>query len=204
MLPLIGCVEIGEWKYGDWGTVYHQSFIQDVFLHELGHALGIGTGSNWFEQVVWPEEGHPYFDGPSAIAAYNALPRLVGAGGYGTGWILGEYSKAALEQPGGSLYKGEKVPLLGGVHWGETIGGELVALSPIVSIDTWPQTKLSTISLGALEDQGYPVRYENADPFWVEVDSLGNPTTDSSWIDLEGIDQRAGKPTVSSWCGVGQ
>ena len=185
-LPIVGCVMMGEWKSGPKGTPYHEAFIQDVFLHEMGHALGIGSGYNWNKFLVWEEDeagfSHVHFAGPSAIAAYDALPRLVRPDPDSELGPLGGLSMPLLEQPGGILYTGKKVPLLDGAHWGETIGGELVAYDPVVEIDRWP--KLSTITLGALEDMGYPVRYENADLFWVELDEV------------------AGKPTVAWRCGV--
>ena len=187
-LPAVGCVMIGEWRSGPWGTNRHKAFIQDVFLHEMAHALGVGTGHNWSRFVVWEQDGsgawRAHFAGPSAIAAYDGLPRLIGPDPDAPPGLLGGSSRALVAQPGGVFYKGKKVPLLDGGHWGETIGGELVAYDPVVQIDTWP--KLSTISLGALEDMGYPVRYENADPFWVELDAP------------------AGKPTTSFLCGVGR
>ena len=187
-LPAVGCVMINEWKSGPWGTPEHKAFVQDVFLHEMGHALGIGVGYNWSRFVVWEEDGsgvrRAHFAGPSAIAAYDGLPRLIGPDPDAPLGPLGGPSRALVAQPGGVLYTGNKVPLLGSGHWGETIGGELVAYDPVVQIDSGP--KLSTVSLGALEDMGYPVRYENADPFWVELDAP------------------AGKPTTSFFCGVGQ
>ena len=187
-LPAVGCVMIGEWRSGPWGTNRHKAFIQDVFLHEMGHALGVGSGYNWSKFVVWEEDSsgvrRAHFAGPSAIAAYDGLPRLIGPDPDAPSGPLGGSSRALVAQPGGVLYKGKKVPLLDGGHWGETIGGELVAYDPVVEIDRWP--KLSVVSLGALEDMGYPVRYENADPFWVELDAP------------------AGKPTTSFLCGVGR
>ena len=188
-LPAVGCVMIGDWKKGPLGTNEHKAFVQDVFLHEMGHALGIGSGHNWQNFVVWEEDRsgawRAHFAGASAIAAYDGLPRLIGPDPDAPSGPLGGPSRALVTQPGGVLYTGNKVPLLGdGAHWGETIGGELVAYDPVVEIDRWP--KLSIISLGALEDMGYPVRYENADPFWVELDAP------------------AGKPTTSFLCGVGR
>ena len=189
-LPAVGCVMMGDWKKGPLGTNEHKAFVQDVFLHEMGHALGIGSGHNWQNFVVWEEDRsgawRAHFAGASAIAAYDGLPRLIGPDPDAPSGPLGGPSRALVTQPGGVLYTGNKVPLLGdGAHWGETIGGELVAYDPVVEIDRWP--KLSVISLGAMEDMGYPVRYENADPFWVELDTPS-----------------AGKANTSFICGVGQ
>lgn len=178
---------------------YNQSF---VAIHEMGHALGIGNGRNWFNLIQEGAE-HPYFAGARAIEAYNALPRLVRVDYHPknlTDWggvsleIFGHDTPVVdADQPGGILYTGDKVPVYGGEfgglsHWGSTIGQELMSYG----ISRTPyhayiySHRLSTVSVGALEDMGYPVRHGFVDPFWVTVDESGNPLFPIS----------AGKPTV--------
>ena len=172
-LPAVGCIQMAPYErwYDDqdfymehvFQGSWHQGYVQDVTLHEMGHAFGLGVGSLWGDIVREGRNPPYYFPGTRAIDAYDALPRLVGVVEDSPLGLYGQPSEAILEQPGGILYQGDKVPLVDWAHWGETLGGEVMAFDPVALVDVWP--KVSTVSLGALEDLGYPVRYENADLF---------------------------------------
>ena len=102
-------------------------------LHEIGHVLGIGTQPmEGFVQT----EGDVHFNGPRAIAAFDAA--------------------------GGQNYAGAKVPMeTGWGHWRDSVfgkGGELMTTSGGDAV-------LSAITIQALADVGYSVDVAQADPY---------------------------------------
>jgi hypothetical protein len=121
--------------------------LDDILLHEMGHSLGMG--------LLWhrPPYAHlqdagtsdPYFSGPAAIAAFNAL--------------------------GGSGRVGPKVPVenTGGfgvqdVHWRASVFGFEVMS---VSLDQSGGNPISSITVASLADLGYTVDPGAADPYTV-------------------------------------
>ena len=114
----------------------------DIALHEIGHVMGIGT--------LWKASGFlqdfpsadPHFNGPRAIAAFNA------AGGRG--------------------YAGAKVPVEtegrgAGGHWRSSVFlGELMDRTYDRPGSNGP---LSAITIQALADLGYDVDVTQADPY---------------------------------------
>lgn len=190
---------------------YHAHNQAFVALHEIGHALGIGVGSNWNDLM---REGTDYrfFAGEKAIEAYNALPRLIRVDYHpknlspwgGVSLAIFGYDKPVVEQPGGILFEGDKVPLDGWVHWGPTTGQELMSTGKVTTpYNAYMYSHfLSTISVGALEDMGYPVRDGFTDPFWVTVGENGDsifPIRDSS----AKSSAASVWPTMPIHCGVG-
>ncbi|MCY4603743.1 MAG: leucine-rich repeat domain-containing protein, partial [Gemmatimonadetes bacterium] len=106
-------------------------------LHEIGHVLGVGTSG--FKGFLQDPNGDPHFNGPRAIAAFNAA--------------------------GGRNYTGQKVPVEEGgrgrlAHWRSSVfRGELM---------DWtggPMRPLSAITIQALADIGYVVDVSQADPY---------------------------------------
>ena len=171
-LPAVGCVSM---KPRIWDENYHQLlgsplhefWVYNTTIHEIGHVLGIGTGPNW-HAIVTTENNQLYFPGPNAIEKFDQLPRFVRHDPTSPKGLFDQHTKAIVEQPGGTLYTGHKVPLtLDGGHWGEPLGGELMADAWGHWVDSFP--KISTVTLGALADMGYPVHYELAFPFWVDL-----------------------------------
>lgn len=235
-IPAVGCIDLilprwgiesGMWDNtqnmgqleGDW----HQYETAHLTLHELSHALGIGTGTLWEERIRQGED-YKYFDGSAARLAYDALPRLVRVDYHpdnvdevgNISLNLYGYDEAVTAQPGGILYQGDKVPLnvwydkrgnayYDAGHWGPTMELELMG-NGFVRVPLLPRTfnyKLSSVTVGALEDLGYPTRLGMADPFWVMVDEQGR-----QWIDRQTgqpIPYAAKPVTGTGWrCGVGR
>ena len=120
-----------------------------IGLHEIGHAMGIG--SNRMDRSDMLRDLHSadaHFAGPQAIAAFD--------------------------QAGGRDYQGPKVPLQkGGGHWhGGVLAGELMA--PQSSGGA-----LSAITLGMLSDLGYTVDFSMADPYELPPPGAAKPVADA-------------------------
>ena len=165
--PIVACVQINEQKLSN--RPYE---LWLVALHEIGHALGIGTswhyterdksnsvgGNGWEDRGLlrdlWTADAH--FAGPQAIAAFD--------------------------QAGGTNYQGTKVPTeQNGAHWHLILGSELMSASGHLG-------GLSSITLGALSDLGYTVDFSAADPY--ELPSLGaaKPIADAvPFCSVEGL-----------------
>lgn len=116
--------------------------IDDVMLHEMGHVLGIG--SLWdvgeFQLVGGNCNADPYFTGPNAIQEFQ-----VAGGSHPNGVPIHNTGDAS------SIC----------VHWRESVfGNELMSASI-----SGPGNPLSAITVGSLEDLGYLVDYNVADPF---------------------------------------
>jgi hypothetical protein len=143
-LPVVGFMKFDT---ADLAELEANLRLEPVIVHEMGHVLGIGTawGPDLADLRRNSSVENPgvdtYFDGPLAIASFDAA--------------------------GGTAYTGEKVPVENsGVvgqadgHWRESVlGSEL--MTPL--LDFAP--KLSAISVQSLADIGYPVDVSNADPF---------------------------------------
>jgi len=120
-----------------------QGLLEDVILHEMGHVLGIGT---LWGSLLAPNCGSgevdPYFNGPLAIAAFDAA--------------------------GGTGYLGNKVPVedTGGAgtecsHWRESVHGNELMTGWIASATN----PLSAITVESLADMGYSVDPTSADAY---------------------------------------
>ena len=89
-LPVLGCM----------GLDLSHANLLTTGLHELGHVLGIGSLWTTLGYFQNPPDGDQHFNGPLAIAAFDAA--------------------------GGRDYAGAKVPVVGG-HWrGGVLGNELM------------------------------------------------------------------------------
>ncbi len=118
-------------------NLYTQGALDDVVLHEIGHALGIGTAGPWgaLSQYTGTETGYQ-FTGPRAVAEWRHL--------------------------GGS---GATVPLSHDAsHWNETaLQNELMTCY----VEVAPTHPLSAITVAALADIGFHVDITAADPWTV-------------------------------------
>ncbi len=135
-LPVVGCMSVN-------------GISLDSALHEIGHVMGIGAlwGVSGFLQDF--PGADPHFNGPRAIAAFNA------AGGRG--------------------YAGAKVPVAAetegrgaGSHWRSSVFAGLMDWDELMD---WAAVKgsshgaLSAITIQSLADLGYSVDVTQADPY---------------------------------------
>ena len=132
--------------------------MEDVALHEMGHALGI-DGPLWKDlgmlenpSLVLGVEIEPapdtHFTGPLAIAEFNSRGGLSYSGG-----------KVPVENGAGAGQGGAR-----DTHWRRSVlGTELMA----TGIYTLGANPLSSITIQALADLGYDVDKTQADQYWV-------------------------------------
>ena len=135
-------------------------------LHEIGHVLGLGTGSSWDGSLVNPSSSSDltadtHFPGSRAIAAFNAA--------------------------GGTSYSGGKVPVENqgdNSHWRQSVMGDEV-MTPVHNLGG--PNPLSAITIQALSDLGYRVNVSLADSYAVPSPSLAaDIAEDARVIDLSG------------------
>jgi hypothetical protein len=116
--------------------------LTDVITHEMGHVLGIGT--------IWDDKGllkgastsNPTFGGKTAIKEYRKL-RGAGAGS----------KRVPVENTGG--------PGTANSHWRETIFRNELMSGFIAD----PGNPLSRVTVGSLQDIGYTVNLDAAEPY---------------------------------------
>ena len=112
-----------------WAEAHFNLWLYEAAVHEIGHALGIGT-IWWLDDRFHYDEDpmKSYFAGEHAIAAFQVLP--------------------------GASYKGEAVPVYGSGHWNGRMLGEATMDNHGVDME-----RISTITVGALADLGYEVDF---------------------------------------------
>ena len=109
-LPVLGCM----------GVDLSHANLLITGLHEIGHVLGIG--SLWTDYFQDPPNGDQHFNGPLAIAAFDAA--------------------------GGQNYAGAKVPVEGG-HWrGSVFGDELMTPTGTGAISAITVQSLADLGYG--------------------------------------------------------
>ncbi|MEU9130924.1 leishmanolysin-related zinc metalloendopeptidase [Kitasatospora sp. NPDC048540] len=114
----------------------------DVITHEMGHVLGIGTTWNAFGLLAGAGTTNPTFTGRSAEAEFG---KLLGKGG--------EAVAVPVANVGGPGSRDS--------HWRESVfSNEL--MSPSIA---GPGNPLSRLTVASLEDIGYQVDLDAADPY---------------------------------------
>ena len=116
----------------------------DTVLHEMGHVLGIGTlwGPDFPGQDlrINVNSADPRYIGPNAVREYNDIFGL-------------NEPDLPLEDTGGAGSRG--------AHWRDSVFfNELMD-----SFASGVPALLSRVTVGGLEDLGYDVEYDNADPY---------------------------------------
>jgi hypothetical protein len=115
--------------------------LNDVITHEMGHVLGIGT--IWPLKKLLKGEGgdNPTFSGKAAMAAYKVLRGAKRA------------VRVPVENTGG--------PGTAGGHWRETVFRNELMSGFIAA----PGNPMSSVTVGSLQDLGYTVDPNAAEPF---------------------------------------
>lgn len=133
-LPALGVVTVDA---ADLPTIFARDWGADLLVHELGHAIGIGS-REWLGRGLITGHGStdPRYTGGAAVAASARL----GYEGSGT---------LAVENQGSSA----------GGHWRETVYGTELMTGFINSA----ANPLSAVTVGALHDLGYAVSETGAD-----------------------------------------
>jgi hypothetical protein len=124
--------------------------LDEVVLHEMGHVLGFGTlwdpiGFDLLRNPSRPDSVlDTHFDGPQAVAAFNAA--------------------------GGATYSGAKVPVENegaagtvNAHWRDAVFGTEL-MTGFINVGANP---LSAISVAAMQDITYTVNVAGADPYTI-------------------------------------
>lgn len=135
-IPVRGIMEFDQ---ADLASMERNGSLLNVITHEMGHVLGLG--STWSSFVDKRNPNNVVFTGSNGMSVY-------------TTWKKSPMRlKVPVESTGG--------PGTYGSHWSESVfGNELMTgyLNPGVN-------PLSKLTLAALDDLGYSVRYQNADPY---------------------------------------
>ncbi len=140
----LSAVGIMEFDKDDMAMLIANGSFTEVILHEMGHVLGIGTLWNYDRNLLVGKGGaDPYFQGTAGRAGFAAINTLV--------------------------YSGNPVPVenSGGVgtrdsHWRET-----VLLRELMTgfLNRNVTNPLSRLTIGSLQDLGYTVNLNAADPY---------------------------------------
>ena len=144
-----------ELDEADLADLQAEGMLEDVIVHELGHILGFGTlwnaSSNDF--LVGGGTADPHFNGPGAIAAFDA------AGGSSR-----TFPKVPVENTGGSGTRDS--------HWREAVHNSELMTGWIESGGVL--NPLSAITIASLADMGYAVNMSAADAYLL-YNPLGAP-----------------------------
>jgi Leishmanolysin len=134
---------MGEMTFdtADLADMEAQGTLTDVIIHEMGHALGIGTLWSANSLVVGGGTDHPLYIGPNAAAEYGQLR------GHGIPQAV------PLENTGG--------PGTRDGHWSEEVFDNELMTGLIVAAGN----PLSRLTVASLQDLGYTVNLDAAEPY---------------------------------------
>ena len=141
-LALVGVMKFDE---ADLADLEATGDLVETIIHEMGHVLGLGVGTQWSNTLVGTTAttGDPYWPGTEALVQY-AL-----ASGAAT-------NKVPVENTGGTGTEDG--------HWRESDMGREVMTGYLNLSSVNP---LSAITVGAMEDMGYVVDMSKADTYTV-------------------------------------
>ena len=130
-----------------------------VVFHEMLHVCGLGTIWEGKKLVKDLDTNNPIYIGENALAEYRKLtsnPSLI---------------SIPLENKGGAGTRN--------VHWRQSTFGNEV----FIGVTTGESQPISRMTIGALEDLGYVVNYEHADPYKL-INTEGLSAANDSHHDL--------------------
>ena len=161
-LPIVARMTFDTSDLGD----FTPEALQDLYLHEMGHCLGIGT--------VWQRLG--LLKNPSIEYIFFIIPVEVDDADT---HFAGAEAIAAFNDAGGTNYADGKVPVeneKGGVgtrdgHWRQSVFGPNELMEGFASPSAAMQQPLSAITIQSLSDLGYSVDVSQADAY-----TLPSPT----------------------------
>jgi Leishmanolysin len=142
-IPLVGRMHFDS---ADLLALQSSNNLGKVILHEMGHALGIGTLWSTVGMLADPAEtggSDPHFTGTLSVSAFDS----VGGTSYSSG------AKVPVENTGGEGTQD--------VHWRESVF-DTELMTGFLDAGTNP---LSRVTVASLEDLGYVVNRSAADPF---------------------------------------
>ena len=158
-LTIAGIMEFDE---ADLPTLINNGGIVDVITHEMGHVLGLGTLWNFGGRSLLVGSGgaDPYFQGAAGRAGFTAVNSVLYSG-----------NPVPVENSGGSGTRDS--------HWREsTFGRELMT----GFYNSGVLNPLSRVTIGSLQDLGYQVNYNAAEPFSITALLYTFPFTPSASV----------------------
>ena len=161
-LPIVAQMKFDTSDLGD----FTLEALQDLYLHEMGHCLGIGTAWKSLGLLKNPSIDYIFFIVP--IEVDDADTHFAGASAIG-----------AFNDAGGTNYADEKVPVeneKGGPgtrdgHWRQSVFGPHELMEGFASPSAATRQPLSAITIQSLADLGYIVNVSRADAY-----TLPSPT----------------------------
>lgn len=151
-LPTFGRIQV---NIAEVDPLAAEGHLVDVLVHEIGHVLGVGTLWGKFgllqDPTVPPASADTYFNGPLAVAAFDA------AGGATR--TIGPKVPVENRGGGGSVNS----------HWRESVLGPELLTS---SLNSGVANPLSAVTIQSLADLGYVVDVAAADPYVVPFPNL--------------------------------
>ncbi|TVQ20417.1 MAG: hypothetical protein EA367_08645 [Leptolyngbya sp. DLM2.Bin15] len=139
---------------------FDEATIRTVLVHEIGHVLGLGSGSGtWVRGLTNRGSTDPRQTTASAVRQYQALG--------------GQQASIPVQLQAERHWRGDN-------EGGDSLGLEL--MTPTIRAGTL--NPLSRITLGFLDDIDYTVNLDAADPFSVPSDSRHSITQEGRFIDL--------------------
>ena len=135
-LPLKGIMEFDKAGIRE---LSDDGILTAVIMHEMGHVLGLGTlwDTSYFDLVNYRKCG---YTGENALQEYQRL----------SGDSSATYVPLETGGGGSTAY----------AHWSEAVFNDEI-MTGYVNGDR----PISRVTIGALEDMGYTVRYAQADPY---------------------------------------
>ena len=161
-LPYLGIVILDS---ADLTPLHNAGVLRRIVTHEIGHALGFGT--SWDQMA-----------GPHGLRQPSLAPDGAKVPGRDT-YFSGRAAVAAFNAAGGHAYRGgEKVPVENDTghygagtldaHWRESVfEAELMTSTQLMERGT--NEPLSRVTVAALDDMGYKVDYDAAEPYTLPV-----------------------------------